>query len=723
MLTILAYRTTWKELEIYEFEPVNLTYAFTDITEVNKPTSGYSQTFRVPLTPKNEDVFGPYTLAQVPAYDLKEKIPARLLDGGVTLMQGYIQVKNWYITKGKFIDIEVAFFGEAADFSRTIGDSLLSDLDWSSYDHLVNYTNVTGSWTGSLSSGEIRYGLVDRGQNWNGNNNPNEDTIQPGDLTPFISVKAVLDKIFTTAGFTYESTHFTTFSSTLYTMLHSGGIGLKYTTAVGFSFWVGRTTNITITTPTAWTDVNLQETGNFNDIGADYATPNWTVPFSGVYGISFYFNHTVASAGTVSFRLYDGTTAIPIATSVSGNFIHWYYLQNEFTAGATWRLQVQSSGPSVTLVAGDASGILGVGGTSWRVNGSTSVLTSVTLDTARNMPKMRQIDFLMGLQKCFNLVFIPDRFNPKKIYIEPFNDYMASGDKKDWTNKIDLNQDISISTTADIQARTYNWTHSEGEDFISAAIQASGRVYGRHQILDPSNAFATGEMEINSGFAPYITSYIPTTGLNIHRLITSDSQSPEIKEIKPRLAWWNSTLNYTIKLNNAGTPANVNYPFFGAFKTNGKEDADVPDDSLMFGIELPFFQITANPYDTLYNKYWQVYANQLYSSDARVLTATFLLDSFDISIFEFNDKIYLFDTYWRVLEISGYDPTTDKTVTVKLLKILGTIRDCTYLPSTGRTGRIEFTTSTGSSISTVNRTCCERYGFIYDAGTAYCYQP
>jgi len=151
MLTILAYRTTWKELEIYEFEPVNLTYAFTDITQVNKPTSGYSQTFRVPLTPKNEDVFGPYTLAQVPAYDLKEKIPVRLMDGGVLIMQGYIQVKGWYITGGQFVDVEVAFFGETADLAKSVGEALLSDLDLSAFDHSVSYSNVTGSWSGSPS--------------------------------------------------------------------------------------------------------------------------------------------------------------------------------------------------------------------------------------------------------------------------------------------------------------------------------------------------------------------------------------------------------------------------------------------------------------------------------------------------------------------------------------------------------------------------------------------
>jgi len=302
---------------------------------------------------------------------------------------------------------------------------------------------------------------------------------------------------------------------------------------------------------------------------------------------------------------------------------------------------------------------------------------------------------------------------------------MASGDAKDWTNKIDLGMDINVTPTSDLQKNRYVWTHSEGEDLVNVVFKNStSRIYGQHEILDPANDFATGEEIITSGFAPFVTSLIPDTPLNILRLISAEAQDDaSLPEVKARLAYWNGQLGTSILVDNAGTAVANDLPFFGQFDTNNTQDADVPTDSLMFGIELPFFDITANPYDTLYNKYWQLYANQLYSSDARLLTGTFRLDPYDLSTFEWSDKIYLFNTYWRVLQISNYDPTTEGTVTVQLLKILGTMRDCTYIPSTGRTGRIEFTTSTGSGIFTVNRTCCERYGFIYDVATAYCYQP
>lgn len=721
MLTLLAYRTTWKPVELYEFEPVNLNYSFTDITKVNSPTSNYSQTFRVPLTKTNEDVFGPYDLSQVPSYDLKAKIPARLMEGGVAIMTGFIQVKGWFVQKGRFVDVELAFFGETADLAKSIGEDLLSDIDWSALDHNVTYANVTGSWAGSLLSGNIRYGLVDKYKNWDLNTNPFTETQFPSNFTPFIRVKKVVDEIFSTAGFTYEST-FLTGQTDLYLMLSKGGRYTGITTLVE-SFWVGRTSDLTLTAPTSYTDVNFQETSPFFDLGADFATPTYTVPETGSYTFSFYFRMALATGGaSLDLRLTNGTTHYTIITAWDSNDPSAIAVTLDpisLTAGSTWKVQARTTAGNVTFYSNGST--VGVGGTSWEL--SSFLPTNMIIDVARNFPKMRQIDFLMGLQKCFNLVFIPDKVNPKKIYIEPFTDYMATGDVKDWTSKIDMSMDLSITPTADLQKKRYVWTHSEGEDFISEAIQGGGRTYGQHEILDPQNDFASGDERIESGFAPFITSYIPGTPFNIHRLLSNDPDNPVIEETKPRLAFWNGQLPLTVRIDNSGTPTSVDMPFFGQFDTNNTEDADVTADSLMFGIELPLFEITANPYDTLYNKYWQQYANQLYSSDARLLTAHFRLSTLDISTFEWSDKIYLFNTYWRILEISGYDPTSEGTVQVKLLKVLGTMRDCTYLPATGRTGRIEFTTSSGSGIFTVNRTCCERYGFVYDNATAYCYQP
>jgi hypothetical protein len=114
----------------------------------------------------------------------------------------------------------------------------------------------------------------------------------------------------------------------------------------------------------------------------------------------------------------------------------------------------------------------------------------------------------------------------------------------------------------------------------------------------------------------------------------------------------------------------------------------------------------------------------LYSSDARKLTAFFRLTRSELATFEFSDKIYIKDTYWRILSIS-YDATSEDLVKVELLKVLGDIRDCQFIPFgiDKADGKIQFTNLSGQTVVQVTRVCCERYGYFYDNASSNCFQP
>ena len=119
------------------------------------------------------------------------------------------------------------------------------------------------------------------------------------------------------------------------------------------------------------------------------------------------------------------------------------------------------------------------------------------------------------------------------------------------------------------------------------------------------------------------------------------------------------------------------------------------------------------------------WVNELYSSDARIVTAYFRLTASEIATFKFSDKIFIKDTYFRILSISNYDPTTENIVQVRLVKILGAIRDCYYIPeSADKNGQISFSTPTGSTVTSPSRECCERYGYVFDGSgaTSRCFQ-
>ena len=365
----------------------------------------------------------------------------------------------------------------------------------------------------------------------------------------------------------------------------------------------------------------------------------------------------------------------------------------------------------------------------WQVLDITYPTSGQTVDVAANMPKMKQIDFVSGLQKMFNLVFIPDRNNAKKLYIEPFNDYLASGTTKDWTNKIDLSKDIQIQPTTDLQSRKYDWTHSNGKDLVNDLVfKNASRVYGRYRVDDPANDFASGRKEIKSPFAPHVASYIPGTQFAVHRmLVDTDQPDKRIKDPLPRLAFWNGQESGTIYYQN---DANIDYLSsirYPAFSQYSDLEATITDEDLGFGAERPFHIVEANPLNTLYYKYWSPFVNELYSSDARKLTAFFRLTRSELATFEFSDKIYIKDTYWRILSIS-YDATSEDLVKVEMLKVLGDIRDCTWLPISidKSNGQIRFENVAGTQVYQLSpnfSSCCTKYGYIYNETNQRCYQP
>ena len=151
------------EIELYENEPINLSYQFSNLQEINASASSFSQTFRVPLTKKNQDYFGAVNeFGLITTWDPKVKVDAELTYNTIPVMRGFAQVKAVYVQKGKYADVEIAVFGETANLSRDIGDGMLTDLDFSAYDHTLNATKIEAELVGNFV--QRRHSLRTAGQ-------------------------------------------------------------------------------------------------------------------------------------------------------------------------------------------------------------------------------------------------------------------------------------------------------------------------------------------------------------------------------------------------------------------------------------------------------------------------------------------------------------------------------------------------------------------------------
>ncbi len=728
-------------LELYSNDPINLTKQFQDILSVNAPSGSFTQTFRVPATENNQAVFDNFEDVNSQGdFNPKRKLRAELEANTLTVLSGYVQFVACYIEKGKFPEYEIVFFGETANIFRTIGDDKLSALDLSAYDHELTYPNILSSWSGGLLSGDIRYGLMDKGRNWalDGTGRPINTTfpIYAGDWTPYIRVSALVDTILSDSGFTRSSAFLdSAYGQLLYVPLFNGQLfPVSTDESSGVDFNVGLSTDETVTTVGFHQFANLSDSGNFFDNGGDYtigADDYWTCPYYGNFGFRAWVSGTNNDSDTDTIR---------IRVTKNGNVA---YLSNEITveAGDTFSQSVtfgfdleqgdelrfgvmtyaDNLGDTPDITFNSTASPNELDGTGWKMVSNTSAFEGVDVDTQANTPDIKQKDFLSGLQKMFNLVFVPDENDSTKILIEPFQDYKGTGETLDWTNLIDYDKSVKIEPTTSIQKREYEWTYSEDKDIVNQFYKDNAdRIYGRFEIEDVENDFATGKETIKNPFGAYPCAYINGSNIVIHKAFDNNGQI--ITDPKCKVVYWGGLIDSVdLIARNDATDSNVlitQYPYFGHYSN---PVATVNGEDLNYGSETPLHNIEGNPNNNLYNKYWLEYVNELYSVEARKMTAFFNLDLVTYYSLGFDDLIFIKDSYWRVLKVNQFQPNLDELTQVELIKILDTPRACEYIPDTILIGGlVQFLDSAGST-SFGSQECCEYWGYVWNLGNSRCY--
>ena len=711
------------DVDLYENAPINLNYRFTDVSQVNKSKGSFSQTFRVPATKDNLDFFGGVINPDVressglinATWNVKKKVRAELAYKTIPIMDGSIQLKRVVRQKKQYYDLELVFFGESVDIAQSIGQKKLSDLTLTSVDHDVTLTNIVASWFESGSfplNGDVKYGIMDKGSNWSGEIWTSTDPLLQAELTPYLRAYYILNKIFTEAGFTISSTFLNTDAfQDIYMPLFSGGPDLLKSDDFGDNTAkVGLASNQTTTTMFAETlqlvdtvDGGSDPSSNFNNTTHKYTAPAnvfvlinaFALVSNGIVRIV----HTISSTET-TIHTFTGIGSFSNATPSDPLFM---------PSGSTLHMEVvDTTGSGATVIGTDQA----YGGSTFlSLDFVSDPISGFELDTALNMPDFKQIDFVSSLQKMFNLVFIPDALDPSTIKIEPFQDFVASGTKKDWTSKLDFTSDIVIEPTADIQFSKYKFTHAEGQDFLNDAIQRGlGRVYGEMEILDLENDFSRGDYLTQDGFAPHTMSLIPDNSYQVHRCIQANGAG--VAKPKPRLAYWNGTTSqypsYNIRQDDGTARSGSLFPLFSNYSD---VIPTVSSLDLNYGFEFPMIPSVGHPFNTLYQTYWAGLVNELYSSDARMLTCKMLLTSQDIQDFQFSDQIYIEGTYYRVLEITGFDATRVAPCSVKLIKILTNVADCDDTPTgVNSSGSVTFN---NSATDFGSKECCEKYGYIF----------
>jgi hypothetical protein len=159
---------------------------------------------------------------------------------------------------------------------------------------------------------------------------------------------------------------------------------------------------------------------NFNN-----TTKAYTAPFTARYSLRIHASWNFTGGGNIKLHLYKNGSLYEtlldktnFATNVSGSF-DYVYDGNGIGTGLTGPALILENGDTLQLyyelsnsnckLYGDLGGTLtpAVGQfytTSFEVFNVSPALSGLDIDLALNMPELKQIDFLLSLQKMFNLV-------------------------------------------------------------------------------------------------------------------------------------------------------------------------------------------------------------------------------------------------------------------------------------------------------------------------------
>mgnify|MGYP003111453470 CR=1 FL=1 len=754
---------TTHSLDLYDEIVPKLTKQFVDINTLGTNTSSFTKTFRIPATPTNAALFGPlhdpgatFVDTGTKTYETRKKKAAVLEVDTIPVFNGYLRLVKIVTQKGKHYEYEVNLFGETSTLAKDLGDSKLTDCTkLGDLDHVLNYANVTGSWDGSLESGDVVYGFIDYGARFGTNEGAFRDisdaanALDPDHFKPCVRVKAVVDAIMEQAGWTWESDWYTADSDwddMFIPWVNHADAKMQLPEGsdptASKLIWIGVPTDQTLSL-SAGASSSLITSGNYDESTAPYfdagsnvtAAGVYTPPSDGVYAVTANIAVKQTTAGSpysLNIALIDTTTGDivrqedgsfafsliypPLDGSVGVSTLNWAV---DLDTSDTVQLQVGAPmGGDITIQGASGGGAAGDPDvTWWRITDAPATALGATVPMQAAAPDAKCVDVLSDLGKLFNLVFIPDETKKNHIKIEPFADYVGSGSDRDWTTKLDLGKDYYLQPAAEFQKKELILTYQKDDDHYHGQVRGAARtdgerIYGEKVIDNSGNDFATDEQKIETKvFASTPSAQVWGSIMVCPKFF--DTEGAPIKP-KPRILFFQKTTagaGAVWYMNNGATAtAQTDFAYMGEFETF---NSGLSDRCLSYGVETPFHYVAHTTYNSLFYDYWQQFLAETYSEDGRVLTGYFRLTLEDIYNAAFNDTIYCLGQEWRINKIDGYGVGVDEPVKVELIKIEKAQR-CQFLPSTVSAAGVVTMVDADGTTSAGNQECCELFGYTWD---------
>ena len=711
---------------------VPLTFNISDIKDFESRKASFSKTIKIIGTKNNNLIFDQlYELkGQSFGFDMTAKHDCVLMVNKNPVMDGYLVLKkiDKLLIGNKFqVVYHIVMFDETKNFFETIKGKDLKDLDFSSGftfdnktygigDHIYNETDIKNTYNNTYSD-VYCYAMTDYGYYNDVDTFPYDDTIVTNLLYPSTYLKAVVDKIFSGSTYTYESeflsgdSHSGIFKEMI--MIHNNSN--EYT-----NLRLCEYVSESIILPVIDNSQNMQlgktfalMGGLYNyyyNVGDYYGIVTGTtiettikgpeIPIDGDYHINVRFDVDDDTGGLEGdqgefgidsnyyLKRWRGGIITTIQTWTSTFFRDYvgdpdadsWYWEGLVATGLTEGLEVGDilylyiDGGTIGYEGGQGAAVpVGLGGTSIETILVRELVEGISdppfIEIANILPDMKQDDLLRNLIKMFNL-YIYTKDDPKKLYIEPRDDFYNNGIVVNWDKKVDYNKNITIKTLNNDIANEIKFEYSLGEDFYSQKyFNEWYETYGT-KVLDQNNPYLKDEKSIKLDLQSY-TMFNETGEQELPRLYEKDNSqhtifddridfeamvgftTTKVKDIKVGNLEFGNTRNGLVSGLKYATHAGLygGYSFDLNFETTGETFSFLGYDNTR----------------GLYKIFWENYMNDLIDDDARIVEMYINFDLADILKLNFKNRIFI-DGQMYYLQKLEYDPSKKSSSKVTLLK-------------------------------------------------------
>jgi hypothetical protein len=699
--------------EIPVAESLSLTKAAFSVDNPQIRKTDFSKSINVPANEETnklfENLFQVNVALQTFNPNLKETY--ELIIDGISVLRGYCQLKEITITDNLTYYVLNAS-GMIGDLFRAIGESELSDIDFSDLNHTWNETNVENSWSATIGEGYV-YPMIRNGQV------ADELSWDLKDFKPAVYVKEIVDRIFEDAGFSYDSDFFTSDRFKRLIVPATETPTLTDSQIEDLQFFVQRDDSVFGSDQTGigcsqFNTANMdilifnKATGDYyNTSGNDYnlTTGRFTSPnklryvAKGQFTMKVTFDSMSASYASWFTAILNGANApiivkihivkngttiidtieVNIVSVLSGETItspnytsaafSFSFTSAEFTADTSDVIDFRMGAVELN-VSNYYTYYLTTFVNYTLVKGSQAmfeiinpqILEGGTMSIDATIPKkVKQKDFLNALIKRFNLFMQFDDIDDKKLIIEPLDEFVTA-EKESLQDLVDNSRQKRIIPMGALKDGSFIFRDKEDKDIFNENYQSrKPNTYG-YKEYDIENDFLLSEKVIETIFAPTVL-----TSYSVNDRILSDIQFPldefgkTDESALPRLLYYGGLLDTANSwfFNSQVTPK-TQYPYAGHL-----DDPYDPSFDLSWSVPRLLYFKTGNVIKytdkNCFNIYWKKYIEQIASKDAKLLEVYLAIDSHRYNLLSFRKQYWIDGAYWRLLEVQDFDPINPKT--------------------------------------------------------------